>query len=158
MRHINLIVIHASATSEDMDIGWDEIRHLHTAPKTEKVQWGNKKIPGKGWNDGGYHDVIRRDGRVEKGRRIETIGAHARGHNAHSIGVCLIGGVDVDDKSKAEFNFTRPQMASLNELLDLYRIEFPDAEVKGHNELPGVNKACPCFDVKSYNVFERRPI
>lgn len=155
MRHIELIVMHASATSEDMDIGAAEIRHLHTAPKTEMVQWGDKMIPGKGWNDGGYHDIIRRNGVVEKGRNIETIGAHAKGHNAHSIGICLIGGVGKD--GRPVFNFTRPQMASLNKLLDLYKIEFPDAKVVGHGELPGVNKACPCFDVNSYTLYERRP-
>lgn len=141
MRPIELIVIHAAATPDDMDIGVEEIREWHKA---------------RGMHDIGYHDVIRRDGRVEKGRPIEITGAHAKGFNAKSIGICLVGGVDVDDLTEAEFNFTRPQMASFNKLLDLYRIEFPEAEVVGHKDLPGVNKACPCFDVKSYNTYERR--
>jgi hypothetical protein len=141
MRPIELIVIHAAATPENMDIGVAEIREWHID---------------RGMRDIGYHDVIRRNGLIEKGRNIERAGAHAKGYNSHSIGICLVGGVDVDDISEAEFNFTRPQMASLNKLLDLYKIEFPDAEVVGHKDLPGVTKACPCFDVKSYTTYERR--
>lgn len=141
MRHIELIVIHAAATPDDMDIGVKEIRVWHMA---------------RGMHDIAYHDVIRRNGQVEKGRPIEMKGAHAKGFNDNSIGICLVGGVDVDDISEAEFNFTRPQMASFNKLLDLYRVEFPDAKVIGHKDLPGVNKACPCFDVNSYTLYERR--
>ena len=148
MRPIDLIVIHASATPPDMDIGADEIKHLHTAPETEMVQWGKEKVPGKAWSDIGYQAVIRRDGRVEDGRKIEKAGAHARGYNEHSIGICLIGGVDED--GKPDFNFTRHQMDCLIRLLDVIRNEFPDSETLGHRDLPGVSKACPCFNVRAW--------
>lgn len=148
MRSINLIVVHAAATPADMDIGAAEIKHLHTAPKTEMVKWGKKEVPGKAFSDNGYQAVIRRDGQVEDGRPIEKAGAHARGYNAHSFGICLIGGVDDDDKP--EFNFTHHQMDCLIRLLDVLRNEFPDAEVLGHRDLPGVSKACPCFNVRAW--------
>lgn len=141
MRPIKYIVIHASATPDDMDIGVEEIDKWHR---------------NKGWRMIGYHDVIRRNGVIEKGRPIEMAGAHVRGKNAWSIGICLVGGVDVDDIALAEFNFTREQMQTLNGLLDSYKIEFPEAEILGHRSFLGVNKACPCFDVKSYTITERR--
>ncbi len=150
MRDITQIAIHASATPPSMNIGWAEIKHLHTAPKDELVQWGKKKIPGKAWNDGGYHSVIRRNGRVEAGRPIGIAGAHIRGHNANSYAICIIGGVDED--GRPDFNFTRHQMASLDRLLSVCKNEFPDAEVLGHRDFPRVAKACPCFDVKEWNV------
>ena len=135
MRTIEYIVIHCSATGEDKDIGVAEIDAMH------------KK---KGWRMIGYHDVIRRDGRLEKGRPIEERGAHVKGFNDHSIGICIVGGIDADDAKLAEFNYTRAQIESLNRLLDSYKAEFPDAKIMGHKDFPNVNKACPCFDVISY--------
>ena len=43
----------------------------------------------------GYHYVIRRDGSIEKGRPEWMIGAHCVNHNAHSIGICYEGGLDI---------------------------------------------------------------
>lgn len=148
MRPINLIIIHASATPVDMDIGAAEIKHLHTAPPSTMVKWGKDEVPGKGWSDGGYHSVIKRNGRVENGRPIERAGAHARGYNAHSFGICLIGGVNED--GKPEFNFTRYQIDALSRLVDVLRNEYRDADVLGHRDLPGVVKACPCFNVRAW--------
>jgi len=86
MRIIDTVIVHCSATKPSMDIGVDVIRQWHM---------------NKGWSDIGYHYVIRRNGAVELGRDLdkdgdvdEEIGAHAYGHNATSIGICLIGGVD----------------------------------------------------------------
>ena len=133
MRPIDLIVVHVSATPPDMDIGAAEIKQWHKD---------------KGWSDIGYHAVIRRNGQVEDGRPIKRAGAHARGFNAHSFGICLVGGVDQD--GKPDFNFTRHQMDSLLRLLDVIRNEFPDSETLGHRDLPGVSKACPCFNVRAW--------
>lgn len=137
MRGINLIVVHCAATHADQDIGVAEIRSWHMAPP-------------KNWNDVGYHWVIRRDGTLEKGRDEETVGAHAVGYNSHSIGICLVGGIDANDKMKADFNFHRSQMATLERLLTTLTLRFPAAEVCGHRDLPGVQKACPAFNVKAW--------
>ena len=136
MRSITQIVIHASATPPGMDIGAEEIRGWHKQ---------------RGWSDIGYHAVIRRNGKVEDGRNIERAGAHVKGHNENSFGICLVGGTS-SDASQAEFNFTRHQMASLVRLLDVLKNEFPDAEVLGHRDFPGVAKACPCFNVRAWYV------
>lgn len=141
-REINLIVVHASATPVDMDIGAEEIRCWHTDPKPK----------GRGWDDIGYHYVIRRNGVRELGRPIEKQGAHAHGFNEHSIGICLVGGVNANDRTKAEANFTHEQYAELNKLLIelCYMYVIPRNNVVGHRDLPGVTKACPCFDVKGF--------
>lgn len=135
MRSIELIVVHCSATDDNADIGVAEIRKMHLA---------------RGFDDVGYHYVIRRSGVVEIGRIEDKIGAHAQGHNANSIGVCLIGGVEADDKLKAEFNYYRAQMSSLERLLTDLTTRFPKAVVLGHKDLPNVVKACPCFDTRAW--------
>ncbi len=88
MREINEIIVHCSATPESMDIGVKEIRDWHVND--------NK------WDDIGYHFVIRRDGTIECGRSIDKAGAHCKGHNAHSIGMCLVGGEDADFAAKMQ--------------------------------------------------------
>lgn len=137
MRKIGLIVIHCSATKPSMDIGADTIRKWHTDPKPD----------GRGWSDIGYHHVIRRDGSVEPGRPIERAGAHVKGHNSHSIGVCMVGGVD--DSNKPESNFTDAQWKSLSTLIGQLEGEYPTASIKGHHDLYA-GKACPSFDVGAW--------
>ena len=129
------LVVHCSATRPSMDIGAREIRQWHKA---------------KGWSDIGYHYVIRRDGRVEKGRPENTIGAHVSGHNANSIGVCLVGGVSDKDYTKAENNFTKEQFESLKSLLKTLSEKYPKATILGHRDFPKVAKACPSFDVRPW--------
>ncbi len=136
MRTLDKIVIHCSATPPTMDIGVKEIRSWHVNERK--------------WKDIGYHFVVRRDGEVELGRPLEMQGAHARGHNKTSVGVCWVGGVDKD--MNPENNMTREQEAELwctvQNLMLIYGIE--KAQVVGHRDLPGVTKACPSFDVKEW--------
>lgn len=100
MRSINQIIVHCSATKPGMDIGVLEIRRWHKD---------------RGFSDIGYHFVIRRSGRIENGRPAKKPGAHAKGHNADSIGICLVGGID--DKGKPQNNFTEAQELALRKLL-----------------------------------------
>lgn len=130
-RKINQIIIHCSATPEKMDIDAETIRKWHTA---------------KGWSDIGYHYVIKRNGDVQDGRPVERIGAHCRGYNSYSIGVCLVGGVD--EYNDPQDNFTEKQMQSLVRLLKALRKVYPEASIHGHNEFS--NKACPSFDVQKW--------
>lgn len=131
MRKIDLIVIHCSATTEKQDIGMAEIRKWHLA---------------RGWKDIGYHHVIRRNGVIEAGRPEEQVGAHVEGHNANSIGVCLIGGIDKTGKAVA--NFTPVQWATLTNLIRTLKSKYPNATIHGHREY--ANKDCPSFDVQEW--------
>jgi N-acetyl-anhydromuramyl-L-alanine amidase AmpD len=115
-----------------MDIGVDEIREWHTA---------------KGWSDVGYHYVIKRDGTLEKGRADTKQGAHVKGHNKDSLGVCLVGGVNAEGKPDA--NFTKVQYFALDVVLSKLTLENIGARVTGHRELYS-GKACPSFDAEAF--------
>ena len=86
MRKINKIIVHCSATPEGRNVLISEVKRWH--------------VEERGWSDIGYHFVIELDGSVRIGRPIEIKGAHSKGNNHDSIGVCYIGGVDLDMKSK----------------------------------------------------------
>lgn len=132
MRRIDYIVIHCADTMPSMDIGVDEIRRWHMLYNQ--------------WSDVGYHFVVRRDGTIEEGRDITRIGAHVKGFNNHSIGICWVGGANEETKDP-EDNRSLAQKVTLRKLVDRMLGAFPDAVLMGHNDFPGVNKACPCFDV-----------
>lgn len=131
MRKITKIIVHCSATPEGRDYTVADIDRWHRQ---------------KGWNGIGYHYVIYRDGSVHTGRDVEVMGAHCTGQNAHSIGICYIGGMTADNK-KPKDTRTPEQKAALRDLVELLRTEYPTATIHGHNEF--ANKACPCFDVQT---------
>lgn len=136
MRVINQLIIHCSATKPSMDIGVAEIREWHLD---------------RGWSDIGYHYVITRDGGLELGRPVAKPGAHAKGYNANSIGICLVGGVKEEDGKTPDANFTMGQYRKLIDLVWDLEKEYPEIHtICGHRDLPNVWKACPCFDVKSF--------
>lgn len=76
MRKIDDIIIHCTATAEGRDVSVADIRRWHKA---------------RGFVDVGYHYVVYLDGSVHEGRPLAQVGAHCRGHNAHSVGVCYVG-------------------------------------------------------------------
>lgn len=129
MRKINKAFIHCSATPEGKEYSVETIRSWH------------KK---KGWSDIGYHYVISLDGVLQEGRPIEKVGAHARGHNVGSIGVCYIGGVDANNDPKD--TMTEAQETCMVNLLQSLKEQYPDITFHGHNEV--ANKACPSFNVQ----------
>lgn len=79
MRKIDLIVIHCSATRADRDFTEEDLEVCHRR---------------RGFNGVGYHFYIRKNGSIKTTREIERIGAHAKGHNLNSIGICYEGGLD----------------------------------------------------------------
>ncbi len=145
-RRTEFLVVHCSATPPTADIGADEIREWHVHQ--------NK------WRDIGYAAVIRRDGEIEFGRHFDDVGAHVRGFNAKSVGVCLVGGIDFE--GNPEDNFTDNQFISLRTVLEMLMLAYPFATVLGHRDLsPDTDgdgiieehewlKDCPCFDVKEW--------
>ena len=132
MRTITQIVIHCSATQEGADFQIDDIRRWHKQ---------------RDFRDVGYHYVITLNGDIQVGRPIEEIGAHVKGHNSNSIGVCYIGGLD--DNLKPKDTRTLLQKVGLQILLVVLKEKFPEAVILGHRDFENVKKACPCFNVKS---------
>ena len=128
MRRIDLIVIHCSATRSNQNF-----------PVTALIRCHADRF---GFT--GYHYYITRDGRIYQTRHEQLIGAHAKGYNRHSLGVCYEGGLD--SQGKPADTRTAKQKKALLALLKKLKAEHPQAEILGHRDLPGVKKACPCFD------------
>jgi len=128
MRLVKEIIIDCSATREEQQVSVDTIRDWHLA---------------KGWNDIGYHFYIDLDGTINKGRDIDKIGAHCKGHNRNSIGICYCGGVETDGKTPKDTR-TQEQKDSLLNVLKTLKAMYPEAVIYSHNEF--ANKACPSFD------------
>jgi N-acetylmuramoyl-L-alanine amidase len=138
MREIDTLIIHCSATKANQKCDKETIDLWHRQ---------------RGWRMIGYHYVINRDGKVEEGRSLETVGAHAKGYNKSSVGICMCGGLGED--GKPETNFTKEQWDALAELVyDLER-KFPEINVIGHNEV--APKACPTFNVQEWKT-DRKPL
>lgn len=140
MRKITKLIIHCAATPSTVDVGVAEIRRWHTDPPPK----------GRGWADIGYHFVIRRDGRVENGRPVSQIGAHAKGHNANSIGICMVGGVEkIGGKLVAKNNFTFEQWRALETLIRKLLKDYPGVGIIGHRDVER-GKECPSFSVRDW--------
>ena len=118
MRNINKIIVHCSATPEGKAFSVDDIRRWHLK---------------RGFADIGYHFVIYLDGSVHVGRPLAKAGAHCKGHNAHSVGVCYIGGCEAHSQ-KPKDTRTEEQKRSLVRLITELRQQFPNASVHGHRE------------------------
>jgi N-acetyl-anhydromuramyl-L-alanine amidase AmpD len=131
MRKINKIIIHHSQTPGG---NVEFLRNVH--------------VKDNGWTDVGYHYVITNgiphgnwpagmDGFVQDGRPVEMVGAHAKGANQDSIGICLIG--DFENNQP-----TRKQIASLTSLLIELCNEYditPFGNILGHRDAN--NTDCP---------------
>lgn len=122
-RPIDTVWIHCSAASRK-SVTVDEVRQWHLD---------------RGWSDIGYHYFIDSDGVLHEGRSLEKAGAHVRGHNKRSIGICL-NGLHVGD-------FTEKQFDTLRKLCDEIDNAYGGMRFRGHNEVAA--KACPVFDYRA---------
>jgi len=134
-RKIDKIILHCAATPEGRDVKTETIKSWH--------------VKGNGWSDIGYHFVIELDGAVKNGRPLHRSGAHTKGHNATSIGICYVGGMDKDKNPKD--TRTEAQRKAMDQLIADLKMDHPTATIHGHNEFAA--KACPSFDVsKEYGA------
>lgn len=115
-------------------------------------------VQDNGWRDIGYHWLIDRDGTILPGRPEEKAGAHTRGQNMESIGICLIGGHGGSASDSFADNFTVAQETALRGLIADLQEQHPGATVHGHNEFSA--KACPCFNAPRWwaNKPARKPV
>jgi N-acetyl-anhydromuramyl-L-alanine amidase AmpD len=128
MRSITMLIIHCSAVKPDQESSAAQIDTWHRR---------------QAWKLGiGYHYVIRRDGEIEHGRPEWMIGAHCVNHNAHSIGICYEGGLDI--RGQPDDTRTEAQKASMRRLLEELHWRYPRAIIIGHHDLNPL-KDCPCI-------------
>ena len=143
MRKINLIVIHCSATRcnrpyTEADLTADHLR--------------------RGFSEAGYNYYVRLNGDIKNLRPVVRPGAHVKGYNTNSIGICYEGGLDCHGIAKD--TRTEWQRHSLRVLVRALKMDHPEAQIVGHRDLsPDINgngevepmewtKECPCFEVK----------
>jgi len=116
IRTIDKIILHCTDSDVDHDI--NEIARWHRM---------------RGFKDVGYHFLIRRHG-IQFGRPIDQIGAHCKGQNSNSLGICLTGKNEFD---QAQFEMTARLISSF----------FPGLAIYPHNYF-NKNKRCPGFDIE----------
>lgn len=149
-RPITEVVVHATETFTNKDIGSIEINNM-------QIELGHDGI--------GYHYVIRRDGRLQRGRPVNNIGEHAsiNGHDTFSIGIALVGGLNVSsgDNNPTDYrssqSFTREQFTTLEKFVKSFYRRFPGGQVFGHNDIDET-EFDPYFDVPDYveSVFRKK--
>jgi N-acetylmuramoyl-L-alanine amidase len=165
-RTINQIVIHCSASMNGRRLGDGQRK---TAAKMIDVWHSNRGFKrSAAARDAfnpllfaiGYHWVIDCDGTLETGRSIDEIGAHVAGHNANSLGICMVG-TDA---------FTPRQWEALHSLVKSLQQKYPAAKVVGHRDLsPDLNgdgkispneysKTCPGFTVADWLTGGMQPL
>lgn len=132
MRQITHIVLHCTATPQTATV------------KSIQNYWKNSL----GWKSPGYHHIIKPNGEIVDLLPIDQISNGVAGHNANSIHISYIGGIDA--KGKAVDNRTPEQIGAQIELLKKYKKMFPKAVICGHRDFKGVSKECPSFDVKAW--------
>ncbi len=125
-KNIKLLVVHCSDSEDDENLNAIDIHKMHLS---------------FGWDGIGYHKVITRSGKIENGRPEYWIGAHVRGKNDVSLGVCLIG----------KTSFTKKQFTSLERVLKKWKTLYPNAKIIGHKDIGNTNKTCPNFDVITWS-------
>lgn len=127
MRQITEIIVHCTATRAGREYGLGDVDRWHRA---------------RGWKGIGYHYLVGLKGELWSGRPEAEAGAHCTGHNARSIGVCYVGGLDGEERPAD--TRTEAQKRTLLTLLRGLRRRFPQAAIHSHRDFAA--KACPCFD------------
>lgn len=130
MRHINYLVVHCTATSQDTSI-MQIINYWRNVLK---------------WKNNGYHFVIDKLGKIHNITPIDLVANGVKNFNKNSIHISFIGGIDKNGKPIDNRNFEQKQ--SLRYLLHNLQMQFPGAKILGHRDFPNVHKECPCFDAK----------
>ena len=129
MRAVNKIILHCS----DSD-------HAHHDNVQTIFRW---HVVENGWSDIGYHFVITKggNGALHFCRHVNTQGAHAKGNNEHSIGICITG----------KYEFSIEQICTAVRLCRFLRFVYPltTKDILGHYEV-NEGKTCPNFNMDKF--------
>jgi N-acetylmuramoyl-L-alanine amidase len=159
-RPVRLIVIHCSGTPNERTlfycVGTRELR----TPVDEIDSWHHDRgfrrspVASARFNPGlraiGYHYVIARNGALLTGRHPDEVGAHAKGHNGKSIGVCLIGTDSYTAAQWATLAHCVPRWCEMHGVVRRFATHDRLEGVCGHRDLPLVAKTCPGFNVADW--------
>ena len=134
---VSIVVLGGDSRADERVIDTIIIHHTASSDVSAEIIDGWHKA--RGWNEIGYHYVIRRDGSIEKGRPDWKQGAHAKGRNKTSIGIALC----------AYSRFKPIQAEVLGDLIADLSLQYPIKAIERHHE------QCPSegLDVEDYNRF-----
>jgi N-acetylmuramoyl-L-alanine amidase len=150
-REITETVIHWTANYIDQaKVGADNIHQVHLQ---------------RGFSGCGYHYIIKRDGRIQRGRPINQVGAHAKdfGHNTYSIGISHVAGYNCvsgtpnPERYVSSDSISSAQWKAQKDFLTAFYRVFPGGQVLGHYQCTTSGKIDPGFDVNAYikNTFNK---
>lgn len=146
MRQVDLIVVHCSATPNGRRTTIEDVDRWH-AERGFQRQAAWRERQNRGLRAVGYHFLIRLNGALDTGRNLDEIGAHARGHNGSSVGVCIVG----------TDQFPLIAWAQLRANITALMKHYPGARVCGHRDLDS-HKTCPGFDVAAWMAGGMEPL
>ena len=127
------IIMHHSATKDSSSLSWAAIRKAHME---------------KGWDGIGYHYGIELVGdgyEILIGRDLDKSGAHCRGMNSKSFGICLVGNFDIDKVPQEQWTIALALAMSLCSLF-----EIPIENVHGHREYSQTHCPGKNFDILKF--------
>ena len=151
------VILDCTVTPEGPEVLSREVRHWNSNP-VSKGGRGRKQV--------GYTDLIHLDGKVERlvdnneDAEVDSweITNGAKGYNSVSRHIVYAGGLAKDGKT-AKDTRTAAQLKAMTDYVRNFHERFPQIKIVGHRDLPGVNKACPSFDVagwlKSIGIYQQ---
>ena len=161
VKKIEQYIVHCSDSDDPRDDHVGAIKKLHTSPREVLLRYGHKfnyktnkfvldvngnkverHLHGKAWLDVGYEFFISKKWGIQRGRALHLIGAHTRGYNSKSIGICLSGSKE----------FTDQQLAQLEYLITSLIYQFGNHRVKPHN-FYDKTKSCPNFKIERFKQY-----
>jgi len=140
-RDVDVIYLHCTATEPGKPVSVGAIRQYH--------------MDVRHFNDIGYHYIVQPDGKWYVGRDIHKGGAHVKGDNVRTIGVCMVGNWDEAIPTRDD-----PQIWATGELIAklcvLYDIPPDPWTVILHRDahiyrpfVPNPHKSCPGANIES---------
>ena len=118
------IVVHHIGMANNDDVSAETVHQWHL---------------NNGWSGIGYPFLIRKDGTIEEGRPLGTVGAHVYGENRHTVGINLVGNFESAVPTEAQKTAAAHLIASLCTVYQLDPVW--ESTVKGHCDLNAT--ACP---------------
>lgn len=91
-----------------------------------------------GWAGIGYHYVIHKDGVIDRGRPLATVGAHAQGRNYDTVGINVTGNFEEEVPTDAQIQSLEQLIAALCRIYDLTP---NDQTIIGHRDVNSTD--CP---------------
>ena len=169
-RPVNKIIIHCSASTNGNSLLAGSLKDGNLVTPVQVIDgWHRtrgfkrdvifRKRQNPSLTSIGYHFVVYTDGTIVTGRHLDEMGAHVRGRNDDSLGICMIG-TDA---------FSQAQWVALATLIKSMATLYPNAKVSGHRDnSPDLNgdgqvtrnewlKICPGFDVAAWLKADMQP-